>query len=179
MYRMPKMIALGALSLVLSLTVAGPLAAKSETVKMTITAPDLPKPIEVTDTSILRRLNVWSGPGNFSVDNGVKIPAMYDGSILWSLGVVPDAPKGLAQYEVSLYGRMPQERVIYMFRYQYDPKEKKGYIYLPGRGEKGYDIDVRSIYRGVEGHWFRASEAFDDAVEPLIGKALAAGEVIH
>jgi hypothetical protein len=65
---------------------------------------------------------------------------------------------------------------MYVFRYQYDPSEKRGYLYLPGKEERWYEVNVRSIYRGVEGHWFRASEDFDRTVEPLIRNATVAAK---
>ena len=176
MKRTQKQIAILTLGFVSSLTFAGHLSAKSETVKMTITGSDLPKTIEITDKSILTRFNIWSGPGNFRVENGVKTPIINDGSILWSQAVVSDPPKGLQQYEVSFYGMFPEERIMYVLRYKYDPIATKGYVYLPGRGEPWYEVNVRSIYRGVEGHWFTASEEFNNTVEPIIRKAKVAAE---
>jgi len=158
-------------TLVLSLAFAKPILAKLETVRVTITGSDLPMPLEITDKSSLTGFNIWSGPGNFKIENGVKIPIVHDGSIMWSQGTVPEPPKGLPQHEISFYGGSPEERIIYVMIYEYDPTSKKGYIYLPGKGEKWYDVNVRSIYRGVEGHWFRASEEFDHQ----IGAVIAAG----
>ena len=176
MNRTQKQIAIPALSFVLSLTGAGRLLAKSETVKMTITGSDLSKTIEITDKSILTRFNIWSGPGNSRIENGVKTPIVNDGSILWSQGVVSNPPKGLPQYEVSFYGLFPEERIMHVLIYEYDPTAKKGYIYLPGRGDRWYEVNVRSILRGVEGHWFTASEEVNNTVEPIIRKAKSAAE---
>jgi hypothetical protein len=153
---------------------ASTVSAKSEMVKMTIMGRELPKPVEITDKSILAALNIWSG--NFKIESGVGSPIVSDGSILWSQGAVPEPPKGLPQYEVSFYGRFPEERLMYVLRYLYDPSEKKGYVYLPGKGEDWYDVNIHSIYRGVEGHWFRASDGFCSTVEPLIRKAKVALE---
>ncbi len=162
-------IAVFVFTLVLSLTFAKPVLAKLETVRVTITGSDLPTPVEITDKSTLSAFNIWNGPGNFKIENGVRTPIVHDGSILWSQGTVPDPPKGLPQHEISFFGGFPEERVIYVLIYEYDPMLQKGYIYLPGKGEKGYDVNVRSIYRGVEGHWFRAAEDFDR----LIGSVIA------
>jgi hypothetical protein len=162
------------LSLVLGAGFAAILSAKPETVKMTITGSELPKPVEITDQSILAALNIWSGPGNFKIENGVRAPIVNDGSILWSLGAVPEPPKGLPHYDVSFYGEFPEERLMYVLKYLYDPSEKKGYVYLPGKGEEWYEVNVHSIYRGVEGQWFRASDGFCSTVEPLIRKAKVA-----
>jgi hypothetical protein len=159
------------LSFVLGAGFAAILSAKSETVKMTITGRELPKPVEITDKSILAAFNIWSGPGNFKIENGVRTPIVNDGSILWSLGAVPEPPKGMPHYDVSFYGQFPEERLMYVLKYLYDPSEKKGYVYLPGKGEEWYEVNVHSIYRGVEGQWFRASDGFCSSVEPLIRKA--------
>ena len=159
------------LSLMLGAGFAVILSAKSEIAKMTITGSELPKPVEITDKSILAAFDIWSGPGNFKIENGVRTPIVNDGSILWSLGAVPEPPKGLPHYQVSFYERSPEERLMYVLKYLYDPSEKKGYVYLPGKGEKSYEVNVHSIYRGVEGQWFRASDGFCSTVEPLIRKA--------
>ena len=48
---------------------------------------------------------------------------------------------------------------------------------LPIKGERWYEVNVRSIYRGVEGQWFHASEDFNDALESIIRKAEAEAEM--
>jgi hypothetical protein len=160
------------LSLVLGAGFAAILSAKAETVKMTITGSELPQPVEITDKSILAAFKIWSGPGNFKIENGVRTPILGDGSILWSLGAVPEPPKGLPHYDVSFYGQLSEEATpMYVLKYLYDASEKKGYVYLPGKGEEWYEVNVHSIYRGVEGQWFRASDGFCGTVEPLIRKA--------
>lgn len=62
---------------------------------------------------------------------------------------------------------------MYVLVYCYDPARKTGYVYLPGKGEKWYDVNVGSIYRGVEGHWFQASGSFGDVIESSIRNARA------
>jgi hypothetical protein len=92
-----RQIAILVLSFVLSLTLAGPLLAKSETVKMTITGTNLPKPIEITDRSILSNLNIWIGPGT-SI-NGV--PDTRNGPAADAGG------KRLREIEPGIRGRAP------------------------------------------------------------------------
>src|SRR5271165_3924839 len=128
MNRIQVRIAVPVLSFALSFTLVGLLSAKSETVRMTITGTDFPRPVEITDISILTRFNIWSGPGNFGMENGVNVPVVHDGSILWSQGVVSDPPKELPLYELSFYGQFPEERIMYVFTYRYDPTAKKGYL---------------------------------------------------
>ena len=165
-----------ALGYVLSVTLVGSLSAKSETVRITITGDGLSKPVEITDRSILAGINIWSGPGNFKIEGGARIPIIDDGSILWSQGVVSGPPKALTRYEVSFYGRFPEERIMYVLVYEFDSTAMKGYVYLPGRGEKWYEVNVRSILRGVEGHWFNASHDFVETVGSIICKARSASE---
>jgi len=154
------------LSLLWSLTLAGTLSAKSETVKMTIAGGDLARPVEVTESWILAKVNIWVGPGNTL--NGV--PDTRDGFVMWSEGAIAGPAKALPQYEVSIYGRSPEERILYVILFRYDSAARQGYVYLPGKGEKWYDVNVRTITRGVEGHWFRASPDFDNVFEHLIPK---------
>jgi hypothetical protein len=132
-------------------------------VKITVTGVDLSTPITITDESILAGFNIWSGPGNY--------PIVRDGSVLWSKGYVSERPKRLPRYEVSFYGTFPDERVMYVVMYEYDPAARKGYLYLPGPGEPWYEVNVRSIYRNVEGHWFHVSPEFDRALNPIIRSA--------
>lgn len=60
---------------------------------------------------------------------------------------------------------------MYVLRFVFEPERSEGYIYLPGRGEKWYDIDLGSITRGVEGHWFAASPEFTSEIEAVLRTA--------
>ena len=176
MNRSKMRIAAVEIGLMWSLIGARPILAKLELVRVTITGAALPAPVEITDQLALRGFNIWSGPGNFKIEGGLRIPIVRDGSILWSQGIVSEPPKELPKYELTFYGGLPEERIMYVFRYVYDSIARKGYVYLPGRGEKWYEVNVRSILRGVEGNWFHASEDFANAVEAAVRKAKAASE---
>jgi len=162
------------ISLAVALPLAKPIWAKSRTAKLAITTSELSKPIEITDESVLEGIKIWSGPGNVKVENGARIPMIRDGSILWSKGIASAPPEGGEFVQLSFYGELPEKPIIYVLKFRYDPVAKKGYIYLPGEGEKWYDVNTGSILRGVEGNWFRASDAFTDLVESLIAKAKSA-----
>ena len=55
--------------------------------------------------------------------------------------------------------------------YEPDPARGQGYVYFPGKGEESYALNVSSIYRGREGHWFRATRAWNQAaVKAIAGK---------
>jgi len=74
-----------------------------------------------------------------------------------------------------LYAKFPDERLIYVVFYEYDPATAKGYIYLPGRTDEWYRVNVSTIFRGVEGRWFRATTEWDNFARPLILDAKAQG----
>jgi hypothetical protein len=89
----------------------------------------------------------------------------------WSQGALTEPAKGLQRYEVSVYAKLPNERLIYVVLYEYDPATEHGYIYLPGRTDEWYRLKVSTIFHGVEGQWFRAWSVWDDVARPLIGGA--------
>jgi hypothetical protein len=163
-----KQIALG--SIAMGLVLAGLLCAKAPVGAVTISGGGLPKAIEITESAVIKSFDIWSGPGNFKIENGVRTPIVRDGSILWSQGIVSDPPKRPPEYEISFNGSVPEDR-LFVVLYRYDPSAHFGCVYLPGKGEGWYDVNVRTMYRGVEGHWFRTSRAFDELVQPLIEKA--------
>ena len=43
---------------------------------------------------------------------------------------------------------MPSERLIYVVSYAFDAATGHGYVYLPGRSDKGYYLNVGTILRG-------------------------------
>ena len=51
----------------------------------------------------------------------------------------------------------------------------QGYIYLPGKGETWYTLNVSAILRdGQDGKWSYASSAWKSLVKPVIAGAEAA-----
>jgi hypothetical protein len=147
--------------------------AKGPTTRIVITAPSLPGPVEISDTELLRGFAVWSGPG--VQVNGQ--PQSHGFIIDWPAGVVARRPAGLARYEVSFYVRranrslaVSPEHLAYVVSYEPDPSGGGGYVYLPGRGDAHYGLNTRTIFRGHEGHWFRASEAWNQAAMRVIGE---------
>ena len=146
--------------------------AKADICRITIKGADLRTPIEVTDFRNFKDvdLNVWAGPG---VEiNGKE---QTEGFILdWSQ-TVTERPKGLQRYEVSFYAKFPDEKLVYVVLYEYDPATERGYIYLPGRGDDWYGLNMGTIAHGVqghyEGHWYRALSGWDRVTRPLIESA--------
>ena len=101
----------------------------------------------------------------------------------WKNGVVANPPARVPRYELSWYARChqggtcrsTQPFLAYVVVYARDPSSGYGFVYLPGKGEPSYDVNVRSISRGphVEGHWFRTTESWDRFVDPLIARSPA------
>jgi hypothetical protein len=145
--------------------------AKGDMVRIEIRSPALAGAIAITDPKI-QGFHVWSGPGV----NNVAV-ANADGFIAnWKGGVVSNPPARAARYELSWYAachagancRSTQPALVYVVVYARDPSSGHGYVYLPGKGEPSYDLNVTSIYRGVEGHWFRTTESWDRFVDPFV-----------
>jgi hypothetical protein len=156
----------------LSLVIPTRLFAKGAITKITIEGADLKAPIEISDFRDFKGVGYspWAGPG-VSDYRG----AQTEGFIIddWSQPVT-ERPKGLRRYKVSFYAKFPDEKdekLVYVVLYEYDPAAGRGYIYLPGRGDDSYWLNMGTIARGVEGHWYRARTAWDSVARPLIAGA--------
>jgi hypothetical protein len=141
------------------------LSAKGRTVRIIIRGTDLRTPIEITDPTVLANFNVWTGPGTSSNKSRGLI-------VDWSRGAIPAPPKGLPLYEVFFYADFgsPEKKPVYVVSYEFDPSTRRGYVYLPGRGDKWWQLNVGSIFRGLEGNWFSAWIVWEDVAGPLIAK---------
>jgi hypothetical protein len=140
---------------------------KGPTTRIVLTAPGLVSPIEIIDSNVLSNFIVWSGPGVL-----VNSQEQAEGFIVdWRQGVVAQRPDGLPRYEVSFYAKYANrsleaqhEHLAYVVSYEPDFSRGGGYVYLPGKGDDHYGLNVRTIHRGREGHWFHASEAWNRTV---------------
>ncbi len=47
----------------------------------------------------------------------------------------------------------------------------RGYVYLPGRKDEWYRLNVGTIFHGVEGKWFRAWSVWNNVARPLLAHA--------
>src|ERR1700680_3946119 len=139
----------------------------------------LTTPIKITDPQI-QEFSVWAGPGV----NGTGLPNATGFIVDWQKGVLAQPPAGLQHYEVSFYAgcrTVPNDprclaephSLVYVVFYDSDPSSKRGFIYLPGKGEASYWLNVHTILHGVEGHWFFAADSWERFVRPLIANALA------
>ena len=163
-----------AFGLLIMSVVPASLFAKGQTDKITIEGVGLTMPLEITDPEV-GQFEIFAGPGTWS--NGVE---GREGFIInWSKGIVAERPTGLQHYKVSFYSKLPGERpayqVIYMVSYDYDPSMNQGYIYLPGKTDEWFKVNLRMWHgQGFEGNWAYATSAWESFVRPLIAKARAA-----
>jgi hypothetical protein len=153
------------LSAMLISCVSTPLLAKENTVKIVISGAGLKAPIEITDPKTLMNFSVWTGPGTST--------ANHQGLIIdWSQGPVRETPNMVHKYQVSFYaGASPHERMVYVVYYAINSEASPGYVYLPGKSDEYYRLNVQSILRGEEGKWFPAWNAWERVARPLIQTA--------
>jgi len=48
--------------------------------------------------------------------------------------------------------------------------DRTGFVYLPGKADEGYKLTVATIFRGVEGNRFYATDAWNRLLIPLISQ---------
>jgi hypothetical protein len=142
--------------------------AKGPTLKITVKGLDLASPIEITEERILGKFAVWAGAG--VTINGA--PQTEGFIVAWEKGPVAAPLATLLRYEVSFHV-IHQGPSSYVVSYAYDPATGKGYVYLPGKGEKFNESNTFLIFRNVEGNWFSATGAWTDVAKPLIERAKA------
>jgi hypothetical protein len=150
------------------------LSAKGNTVKIVIKGADLSAALEITDPKVAD-FNVWSGPGCAYTIHGVMTEETEGFIIDWPKGIVANKPAALQHYEVAFYTFLKGQPPAYVVLYDYDPTKEQGLVYLPGPGDRWYGANVFSIAHGhdFEGHWLRATGAWESFVRPLIAKAKA------
>jgi hypothetical protein len=152
-------------ALVLLFAIPVRLSAKAETVKVVIQGADLTTPIQITDRKVLADIQVFSGRGTYSNEEKLEEPSFV---IDWTQGTTGEPHESLPRYQVSFYADLPKERVIYVVWYVFDAVTGEGYVYLPGKNDKDYTLNVRTIIRGVEGNWFHSWTKWDAVAEKMI-----------
>jgi hypothetical protein len=153
---------------ILTLLLATSLAAKGVTTTITVTDVSRGTSIRITDPSVLERFNVWAGRGTFMTVAGQTTEGTEGFIIDWLAGVVGPPPTDLPHYEVEFFVRYPNsatEQLAYIVFYACEPSSGQGFVYLPGKSDEPYRLNLKAIHRGnnLEGHWFRASAAWQDA----------------
>ena len=162
-----------ALSWIAALTMPVSVVAKGPTSRISIVDTARGTSIEITDPTVLSRFKVWDGPGTYSRTNGQDTEGM-DGFIVdWRSGSLDSRPIDLHRYEVKFYVRRhsePLEQLAYTVFYERDSSSGNGFVYLPGKSDGQYRLNVFSIHRGsgFEGHWFRANHEWEGTIGRLL-----------
>ncbi|HEU4388413.1 MAG TPA: hypothetical protein VFV34_11495 [Blastocatellia bacterium] len=153
------------------LIVSAGVVAKGRTTKIEIRSDLIVSPIVITDPSVVKSFNIWNGPGVRVNGEPVHMnPNQQSGAFIdWPRGEVLERPRALQRYEVAFYVECrsaPND--CYIVVYEFDPKAKGGYVYLPGKGDKQVKSNTFLIYHGVEGKWFHSSAEWEKQIRPLI-----------
>jgi hypothetical protein len=151
------------------------LAGKGSTSRISISGDTLAAPIEIRDAAIVDKFQIWAGPGTRSCVAGHCVEGAEGFIVDWSAGAVAAQPSGLRRYQVSFFvedepssAQPKPERLAYVVLYEDDPVRSQGFVYLPGKGDQWQELNWGSIYRRQEGHWFRATRAWQVVVARLI-----------
>jgi hypothetical protein len=149
------------------------LAGKGSTSRISISGDGLASPIEIRDAAIVNKFQIWAGPGTRSCVAGHCVEGAEGFIVDWSAGAVAAKPRGLRRYQASFFVEDEEspappkpERLAYVVLYEFDPVRSQGFVYLPGKGDQWQELNWGSIYRRLEGHWFRATQAWQDVVVP-------------
>src|SRR5579864_9092092 len=157
---------IAALSVVyLLLATPASLLAKAPTLKIVIQGSDLTTPIQITDGKVLANFQVLSGKGTYSNEPRLEEPSFI---IDWSQGPTFEPSKSLPRYEILFYADRPNERLVYAVSYAFDAVTGEGYVYLPGKNDENYALNVHTIIRRVEGKWFQSWRKWDSVAQQLI-----------
>jgi hypothetical protein len=119
--------------------------AKGNTVRLTVAGPSLLSAVEVVSPDALTA-NVFTG--NF-------------------IGNRTDEPdRTFPRYTVSFYIETLRNpvRMMYVVGYVRNPQTGQEFVYLPGRGEEWYRLNVSTILRRQEGEWHHADGAWSNAI---------------
>jgi hypothetical protein len=153
------------------------IAAKGPTTRIVITDLTRGGVSEITDRAVLDQFQVWAGRGTFSGPPDRQNEGTHGFIVDWPAGIVDQRPSQLRSYELRFYvepkrstgplSSAPSEELAYVVLYENDPSTGQGYVYLPGKADEHFGLNVRSIHRGVEGHWLRASNAWQSAFTAL------------
>jgi hypothetical protein len=141
------------------------LLAKSPTLKIVIQGADLTTPIQITDGKVLANFQVFSGKGTYTNEPRLEEPSFI---IDWSEGPTVGPPKALPRYEILFYVDRHNERLVYAVSYAFDAVTGEGYVYLPGKNDENYALNVHTIIRRVEGKWFHSWAKWDSVAQQLI-----------
>jgi hypothetical protein len=147
---------------------------KGQTIKIVIAGDNLTAPIEITDPEVLSQFSIWNGPGVGKRDPLEKpdLSAYVEpeGSvgrfIDWPNGYVTERPRQLQRLEVTFFVGVPREpgnTRKFIFAYEIDWKNERGFIFLPM-----WKNDL--IWHGVELNWLYAHSRWNEAIMPIVAQ---------
>jgi hypothetical protein len=137
--------------LVVSHTTPAPAWAKGETSRLVLSCMGFSHPVEITS------------PAALTIENGPWGGGFIDSS----KGRVTVAPTNRRTCEVDFYVRYSRrdERLAYVVYYYPGQGSGSGFLYLPGKGEPWYALNVSSMFRaGIDGTWRVASRRWEQAL---------------
>lgn len=148
-------------------------SAKAQISRITLEGDSLRAPIEIHDTQALSRFNPWRGRGAWS--EGVEQTRGF--IIDWASEASSPAKDAAKPFKVKFYAShspADPEKLAYSVTYFYVASDgAREAVYLPGKGDSEYSTNAASIFRGVEGRWFRPTSEWQSAIRPLIRQALS------
>jgi len=154
-------------------------AAKRETARIEILHGKRPF-VTLTGADTAGQFTIWSGPGTEVVaEDGTVSTPNHPGDIAnWESGTV-QLPRDVKVYKVRFYCAAGEaaareagpSHLCYGVRYAI-ASDGQGFIQIPAANDKDFRGNTQSIYRGVEGSWFRASARWEALVRPRIDEAL-------
>lgn len=121
------------------------------TTKITVSAPNLEQPIEITDTGVLALSHVFAG-------NFIGSPA-------------PTPRVELTRYTLTfdIQTLTGVKEAAYVVQYCVDDTTGEGFVYLPGRGEPLHRGNMSTILRqGQDGYWHRASDEWSVVISSYL-----------
>lgn len=131
------------------------LDAKGPTVKLTLTGPGLAAPIEILEPAILEASNIFAG--SFVGEPMTVTPAIEPPIYTLTFDLQPPQSKPV--------------RTAYAVSVARDARTGALWIYLPGRGDAGYALNVGTILRdGQDGHWHRPPQAWASGIAKYLPK---------
>lgn len=166
-------------AVVLTALLAASLVAKGATTRIVITDIARGTVTEITDRAVLEQFHVWAGRGTYSGPPDRQTEGTQGFIVDWTAGAVDQRPSQLRRYELKFYvspkralpssvaANPPADELAYVVLYEHDPATGRGYVYLPGKSDDHFRLNVRTIHRGLEGQWLRASNAWESAFTAL------------
>lgn len=148
--------------------IAGTAWGKAPTTQIDIASEAMDASIEVTDPDVVGKFHIWNGPGVRVDGKPTHLdPANQKGFFInWPNGAT-EPPDHALTFDVTFRlgnpDSDPRVRSEYRVTYAFRPSDAGGYVYLPDT-----DKNVRLIVHGVEGNWFRSSDAWEALIRPII-----------